>query len=167
VIDPDLFRWPEGVLPPYPLNEQYQVTPPDPLWRTDFEEGDARQINAYSNAPGFYNVVWPLTNRQKFIFDGILANELAWGAEWFAIPVFTHREYQLLKCRIVKNSIKPTRQGGEWQVALQLETDDTQPPSATEAAFAAMGWDDDPDSLLGLVALLEQTLYIDLPGALS
>ncbi|MEI9885905.1 MAG: hypothetical protein WDN08_05275 [Rhizomicrobium sp.] len=136
-----IMEWPAGVLPPQPLNEQYQVKPADAVSRVGFEQGLARQRLANTTALGNYSLMWPMTPRQKYIFDGIVKNELANGAKWFLIDVFTHASYQQLLVRFVKGSIKPVRSGGEWMVSAQLETYGSQVPSGaeTDAAIVALG----------------------------
>ncbi len=159
-----LYIFPSGVIPTEPLNEQYQLDAPDTLDRSDFEQGPAAQINVSTGGVTPIRGVWPMTPVQKFIFDGILKNELANGAAWFQVPVFTNADYVDLRVRFVKGSIKFTRSGGEWMCAWSLETEDDVAPSATDTAAAILTFGS-TDSLEDIVDLLHHIIHVDYPAA--
>lgn len=80
------------------------------------------------------------------------------------IPVFTHEVYQQLKCRFVKGSIKPSRQGGEWLIAAQIETDDIQAPTALETVKAIVTFGSN-QSFSDLVLSIHDIIHHQLPAA--
>lgn len=154
------YRWPDGILPPEPLNEQYKLDPPDATERVEMEQGAAEQFTIFRNPPAYADVLWPMTPAQLRIFDGVNHNQLKGG--WFVIPVFTNADYEEVAVRIVAKSQQRSRSGGEWMVAVRLELQTMPMPDIYETALLMLtyGYDGDAEDVVGLLGDIENALHV-------
>lgn len=157
-----LISWPEYALEPYPLNESYAQVLPKRVGRTEMEQGDPRQRRTARRAATQLQVTLPFTPDQYEIFLGF--QDAVDGGK-FRVPVFRSNRYQTVTVQIVKDSVKPQRQGGEWIVSMVWETMDRLAPTGSE--LGALLLTTGTDLTLEEVAdLLHQLVHVDIPAAL-
>lgn len=166
MTDTPLYRWPDDVLPPFPMNDSYKITFADLLQRTDFEQGPARQRNVFASGATLYSITIVLNPIQLQIFTGVYFRELHAGADWFEAPVFDGPDYTVRTVRFVKGTMgPPTRSGGEWMMPFVFETNDDIVPDATTLGALLLTYgttfsvDTQADSF-------HATLHVSLPGAM-
>lgn len=125
--------WPDFIVDPFPLNDNYEQDAPDAVLRSDFEQGEARQRNIFRNAPTVFTLQWAMSPEQYQIFKGFLT---AVNGGKFTIPVFSDTGYVTVTAQFVKGSIKTTRDGNDFIVAAQLETMDSLSLGPTDYGYA-------------------------------
>lgn len=164
--------WPDWALDPPPLNDSYEVQFPDLIVRTDFEQGESIQRQLFRNGPTAFVVTWPMTNAQWVLFKGWY-DRFASGGQWFTCPVFdggagddADDGYTTRTIRFVKNTLKTTRDGGEWMVSVTYETMDKIAPSESDTAALALTWNADDGTEAGDVADLFHAALVQLQGDL-
>lgn len=158
--------WPSAILPHEPLNDSYAQKLPDKLIRTDFEQGVPRQRRRFRSALSTFQVTWPMSPAQKFIFDGWIENAIASGEGWFQILVFTNSDYVNVDARFAKGSLSVTRSGGEWIVSAQLEVKNYPAPTGVDTAAAMLTYGS-ALSLTNTVALFHDIVHIQYPAAVT
>lgn len=161
-----LVSFPRGILEYEPLNESYVQKLPDKLSRTDFEQGLARQRRRWRSAVTTFSVRWPMSPQQRFIFDGWLEWGIVSGEAFFNIPVFTNASYQMVQARFVKDSIDPTREGGEWIISAKIEVLDYPSPSEADTTKARLTYGSS-DDLLTLANRLHHIVHVEYPAAVT
>ncbi|MGA7673552.1 MAG: hypothetical protein WCA78_00725 [Rhizomicrobium sp.] len=154
--------WPEAVLLPEPLNDQFAHQLADPINRADFSSGDIEQTRPFTAAATLFDISWPFTNAQYKTFRAFVKWRLADGEKWFTIPFFHGSDYDDRTVRFVKKTLGSSRNGYDWIVKAQIEMRDFAPLSEADATILALGGGDETVYLAGL---LYPIVHTDYPGA--
>jgi hypothetical protein len=157
-----LQAWPEYALPSEPLNDNYSVQLPNPLIRSDFDQGQQRQRKVMNAAPATFTVYWPLTDAQSEIYKGWKKWAINDGQDWFTLPVFVGGNYECVCARFVAGTEQWTRSGNEWVVQVNIEIPEMPAMTASCTAIALMGGG---DSAVEIAELLDTWLSTDYPAA--
>jgi hypothetical protein len=156
---------PDGIIPTEPLNDSYAVTLPNAYLRGDFEQGLARQVRKFRNAPARFAVTWPMTPAQYEIFLGWLEDGAGGLGEFFDVMVFRGDDYERMSVRLVLPIADVKRSGGDWLFTGILETMSYAPRDGVTTAAAIMTYGTD-ESLEDIVADLYAIVHGDLPAAM-
>jgi hypothetical protein len=130
--------WP-GTIDHQPVNGYAHVFA-DRRGRGEVEQGIARQRSLYSAALMTLNMVWAFSNAKFETFRTFYDRTVNCGDQ-FTIDVFTGSAYQNVTANFVKGKLRTDRQGGEWIVSADLETDELPVMSsgALDALIGAAG----------------------------
>ena len=81
-----MLTMPDGI--PLPLRDGYGFTPTDPIARTPFLTGRARNRRRYRSVPTEVAVTWLCNAKQARLFEGWCKWGIGW-ADWFMCPLRT------------------------------------------------------------------------------
>jgi hypothetical protein len=122
--DGSLPVWPSNYFGSEPLGNDFDAAFPDPSMRGDFEDGYAPQQRIFKAAPATLTASYPMTNAKYDAFRAWRKYRAFNGEGRFSMAVFRGGSYENHDARIVKGSLKATRQGPDWLVRMALELRD-------------------------------------------
>lgn len=111
-------RYPEGL--PYPQKDGLGFTPVNPILRTEFTSGRARQRKRFVSAPTLANFTWVFTDVQAELFEAWAVQEA--GADWFEMDIVTPLGKDTRIARFTATPNGPKRFGRlHWSYTATLE----------------------------------------------
>lgn len=109
----------------------------DPVERTPFDNGRARQRQRFEAIPTGFDVEWLLTDDEFNIFEAFVRIKLNGGADWFTIQLPATQGIQTVTARFIKGEYRARSKGVlNWVVSAKLETENNY--GLDEAALDAL-----------------------------
>lgn len=114
-------NWPEQLRDAI-LQDSYQLTPTDPLLRTDMSDGRSFQRRRYMSTPMTVSLNLLFTEGQYMLFESFFTYDLNDGVNWFNAPIKTALGYDdyMVRMTQVYKSATP-QQGRFWSVTAEAE----------------------------------------------
>lgn len=148
---------------PAPQVQGYDLTPDDPVLRTNMEAGAGRSRRQFTDVPQTCTLSWVLTEAQLALFEAWHKYTALDGSGWFQINLANGLGLQSMEARfkgVPKKSLHSAG-GMNWQVSAQVQVRNAPMLTAAEMDVALAY---PPDYLTYGAANLQTLIHSTLPG---